>query len=413
MRKKYILEKEIVTILRKVLKEQTSNKIEDLSKGLKFGSGGKDNPKEVERVKKLQAELMKLGLLKTKSMKPTGYFGNMTQSALDRYFNKSQNIPQEPKQQTTGACPSIKNSPYLRDYTKIINAYKKNFIFQNTEAETVIMVDKIINQEAEKYKKQIPTLTQQSACEIASICIRNEYDQKNVFIIDSMNKRIYLFGPELKNIGRKLIAQDIIIDGKHKQRNDAVSVAKAFIDYRDKYYMLLQKTGKVPTEDQVWAEFDKDKTRFMPAGIYTGTITTRDEHYAGEGENLLYIKNWLGKEVGQAVHGYYTGDNRVEFMKKALEIVKNPGDIKQIEDFMRELKQGGLKMDFSYGCINVPPRFVPILRKYGPNSFIFNIAEDNINYLVQNSVEYFDKQMKTPDCLSPEALGAENVEQLT
>ena len=53
-------------------------------KGLKKGMGGNKDPKNVEAVKKLQAELIRLGFLDLKTG-PTGYFGNLTQKALDRY----------------------------------------------------------------------------------------------------------------------------------------------------------------------------------------------------------------------------------------------------------------------------------------------------------------------------------------
>ena len=46
-------------------------------KNLKFGDRGDD-------VKKLQQLLMDMGLLKTTSMKPTGYFGKLTRAALEK-----------------------------------------------------------------------------------------------------------------------------------------------------------------------------------------------------------------------------------------------------------------------------------------------------------------------------------------
>lgn len=54
-------------------------------KGLKLGDGGKANPAKVADVKKLQQKLMDLKFLRTDSMIPTGYFGKLTQQALDAY----------------------------------------------------------------------------------------------------------------------------------------------------------------------------------------------------------------------------------------------------------------------------------------------------------------------------------------
>lgn len=58
-------------------------------KNLKVGDGGKYNPKKSADVKILQQKLMDLGLLKTDSMVPTGYFGSLTQKALDAYNSGS------------------------------------------------------------------------------------------------------------------------------------------------------------------------------------------------------------------------------------------------------------------------------------------------------------------------------------
>lgn len=55
-------------------------------KKLKMGDGGSRNPKQVEDVKKLQSELVRLGFL-VLTQGPTGYFGKLTQKALDKYYS--------------------------------------------------------------------------------------------------------------------------------------------------------------------------------------------------------------------------------------------------------------------------------------------------------------------------------------
>jgi len=54
-------------------------------KKLRKGAGGKYDSKNKQAVMDLQQKLMDLGLLKTDSMVPTGYFGDLTQKALDAY----------------------------------------------------------------------------------------------------------------------------------------------------------------------------------------------------------------------------------------------------------------------------------------------------------------------------------------
>ena len=84
-----LTESDLRSIVKMVIKEQFNDKNIN-PKGLKFGDGGKLNPKLSNDVKILQKKLMDLGLLKTKSGVPTGYFGKLTKIALDRYNLSSQ-----------------------------------------------------------------------------------------------------------------------------------------------------------------------------------------------------------------------------------------------------------------------------------------------------------------------------------
>jgi peptidoglycan hydrolase-like protein with peptidoglycan-binding domain len=58
-------------------------------KNLKLGDGGKTSLEKRNDVIELQKKLIDLGLLKTKTGKPTGFFGALTNAALDRYQGKS------------------------------------------------------------------------------------------------------------------------------------------------------------------------------------------------------------------------------------------------------------------------------------------------------------------------------------
>lgn len=69
-------------------------------KNLKLGDGGSKNPRQIEDVKTLQQKLIDLGYLKTDTGKPTGYFGNLTNKALQRY--NSGEKPETPTSKDTG-----------------------------------------------------------------------------------------------------------------------------------------------------------------------------------------------------------------------------------------------------------------------------------------------------------------------
>jgi peptidoglycan hydrolase-like protein with peptidoglycan-binding domain len=400
-------EADLEKIVRKVLNKQIEANVNP--KNLKFGDKGED-------VSKLQQRLIDLKFLTLKDG-PTGYFGPKTQAALAKAegkpiptTNQDTNKPTQKSTKTptqeVGGCPSVGNSPYFRDLPNMVAYWKKSYPELKTDQQVISLIDRMINRDAQLFKQTIPAISQEGACQIASVGRRPQYDSKNIFIVDSPNKRVFLFSGKDKNGARPFIAQDIIIDGKDKQRNDAVSVANAFRTYGMRYSQLKKKLKREPTEDEVFATWSEENTRFLPAGIYTGSRVYTDKTYQGGTNNVLELKNWLGNYVSNALHGYYKGDARAPFMAKALSIVKNPNNPEEIDKFTEEMENSGLKMDFSYGCINLPPRFIKYLEQYGGNSFIFNIAEDNTNYLVQNTENFFDKMQNSESCPSPKSLGA-------
>lgn len=119
-------------------------------KGLKMGDGGKANPAKAAEVKKLQQKLMDLKFLRTDSMVPTGYFGKLTQKALDAYNAGSSVVaakkkgasdamkskePASPKQSNSGFIlvfafpdyqPSVKNTWINRNIVKPLSTLIAN-----------------------------------------------------------------------------------------------------------------------------------------------------------------------------------------------------------------------------------------------------------------------------------------------
>ena len=76
-----LTESDLVNIVKKVLSEQVNNTLTLNPKNLKFGDKGND-------VRVLQQKLINMGLLKTKSGRTTGYFGNLTDAALKQALSK-------------------------------------------------------------------------------------------------------------------------------------------------------------------------------------------------------------------------------------------------------------------------------------------------------------------------------------
>jgi hypothetical protein len=90
-----LTESDLEMIVKKVLKEQSVAGAPNYGmitpqninpKNLKIGDGGNRLPQKKNDVIILQQKLINLGLLKTKTGKPTGYLGNLTNVALTKYL---------------------------------------------------------------------------------------------------------------------------------------------------------------------------------------------------------------------------------------------------------------------------------------------------------------------------------------
>ena len=114
-------ESDLKNIIRKILSEQTKENINP--NNLKLGDGGSRSPKKINLVKQLQQKLMDLSFLKTDSMKPTGYFGNMTKIALDTYngvvskYEQSRNQIIKPKDKPIVSTTYVKKPIYTKQST--------------------------------------------------------------------------------------------------------------------------------------------------------------------------------------------------------------------------------------------------------------------------------------------------------
>ena len=344
-------------------------------------------------------------------------------------------IPSKTKQDTTIddktnnkiKQPEIKKS---KVYCPIIDSNSKidlsttfdssNFIWGGSASNTNIStkidyenINKNVNSYAEEYINQgIPT---RSACEAALNKIRVGYNDKNQIIVDSLNHLIYVFD---KN--GKFIAKDVVITGAHKQSKDPEIIAKSMLDYYEtleaegftynpitRQYVDETGKGRKVTEDSFYDAIEKRGTRFLPSGIYATGKLESDSEYYGKEDNVTSLNVIGGKELGQWIHGYFVEPPRTEAINKARKLLSNLNDPKVSQEFLDEVGAGKINLSQSYGCINVTPEFLPTLRKYIPDSYVFNISEDENNYLVQSTENFFDKTLDKPYCPSPKSLGAE------
>lgn len=336
--------------------------------------------------------------------------------------DKTNNKIKEPEiKKSKVYCPIIdsnSNLPGLDDLLQASTLVSRTETFKSgtnspiTKENYNILNDRI-NSFAEIFINQgIPTRT---ACEVALNKNRSKFKDKNQIVVDSLNKLIYVFDKD-----GNFIAKDVIISGANKQSKDPEMMAKALLDYMstaeaegfeyNPYSMeFIDKTGKGRkfTEDSFYNSIEKHGTKFLPAGIYKTSVgLASDEGYFGKELNIASLETLGGKKISQAIHGYFVEPPRTGAINKARKLLSNPNDPKISQEFLDEVGAGKINLSQSYGCINVTPEFLPTLRKYIPDSYVFNISEDENNYLVQNAGNYFDKTLDKPNCPSPTSMGA-------
>jgi hypothetical protein len=310
-------------------------------------------------------------------------------------------------------CQVITPKSDIKDLPQIVDSFKKKY----PKVEVYSLINRIINKYSKNYiANGIP---QRTACELSLIQIRPGYKDKNVFIIDTLNKLIYLYDSQ-----GKFIAKSEVISGKDEQSSDPKTVAKALLSVDslvksagfkwEKGKGYVDTTGKNRKFDSnlIFSDINKDKTRFLPKGIYTtGKSLETDKEFAGKEDNLLRLFDG-NKKLIQAIHGYYVEQPRIEAIRKAEQVLSNPNDPKVSQEFLNLVSSGGVNLSQSYGCINLPTKFLPYIKKYGTNSYVFNLGEDKENYLVNNTENYFDKMQNSQSCPSPKSLGAISVNNI-
>lgn len=302
-------------------------------------------------------------------------------------------------------CPTIsKNTTDIEGLNELLSLYK-NYDSINI---TLNSLARLFNSLA-KFPLRI-------SCQMALNKIRPLYKDKNLIVVDTLSKLLYVFD---KN--GKFIEKTEIISGQRKQSEDPKVISKALEGWVDSVKSLgfkwvnnkwVDTTGKnrVLTDDLVNDTVLKNiKTRFLPKGIYTtGKKIESDPEYAGDKDNVVWLyKN--GTELFQAIHGYFVEPSRTEVFNLTKKLMTNPKDPSVTKEFLNAVSSGKVNLSQSYGCINLPKEFVPILKTYMTDSYVFNIGESGDNYLVNNTQNYFDKMTNSENCPSPSSLGAEPI----
>lgn len=305
-------------------------------------------------------------------------------------------------------CPVISKNSDIADLRDIVSYWSK----KHPNLDVYKFINNLMGNYVKSYIKE--GISERISCEAALIKVRPNYNDKNSIIIDSLQKLIYIFDKYGKFIGKSEI-----ISGSDKQSMDPKVIAQSLLTWDEQANKLgftwidgqgyKDKTNakRKYSDDLIYKGIESNKTRFLPKGIFrTGERVLSNKEYAGGDNNVLDLLDKNNKILGQAIHGYYLEQPRTEALKKARAVLSNPNDPKISKDFIDLVSSNKVNLSQSSGCINVPTNFVPYIKKYMMDAYVFNIGEDKNNYLASNGENYINKLTGTEACQSPTSMGA-------
>jgi hypothetical protein len=361
-------ENDLESIIKKVLIEQSNitataglsmgNKENLNPKNLKLGDGGNRNPKKIEDVKKLQKRLMDLGFLKTKSMVPTGFFGQLTKTALDNYeksgtVKKGEQLPQK------------KELPQTKEY------------------------------------KLTPRIDQ----ELDFIKMRG-LDDKPFFIYDPLQNLIFLF-----NVGGKLVASSSVVDGADKQKDAKPMTSQDWCKLsglEHSPYLCTDPKNK-QKKDPYYSVIANIAQRFLPKGIYSIGKLFRHEGYSGKGLNSFSMYDDKGNRIAAAIHGIPNLPDRLKASEDLENLLKSELSSGKVpKQYINNIKAIA-NANKSFGCVGVPAKFIenPQVQSLSQGARVFVMGESGKGFLVQNAIEYFDNLSGDGEnCINPTSLAS-------
>jgi hypothetical protein len=367
-----LTESDLRKIINKVLTEDIKTNINP--KNLKFGDRGPE-------VKKLQQRLIDTGAL-TLRKGPTGYFGNLTQKAL----NTAQGT------QTSSSASKLKD--------KRQSNVKQQ---QSKKGQTLV--------------KTSYTFTPRIDQELQYIKQRN-LGGSPFFIYDPKDNLIFLF-----ENADTFVAKSQVVDGADMQKEqdsaEALTMEKwcQISGLESKPYRCTDPKTKKEAKP-FYSVLTPLKTRFLPKGIYKISALSRDEGYTGSGSNVWKLQDTkTGKNISAAIHGIPNIPSRLkasEDLEKYLKSDLSSGKIPQ--EYLNDVKTIA-NANQSFGCVGVPAKFVdnPQVKSileggnkwYKKSIRVFVMGDTGKDFLVQNSVQFFEKLGGDGQfCINPESLAS-------
>lgn len=217
---------------------------------------------------------------------------------------------------------------------------------------------------------------------------------KPFFIVDTRENLIFLFDKK-----GNFITKSPTIDGFNRQVNEghlkdfalktySEKVKEMGFEYKSSVSDYVDITGKNRklTSKLYFNFIGKTNTSFFPKGVYTISYLSTDNGYIGGKNNVYSIKTSDHKVICKAIHGLYKSEYRIARMNELKKLIKSDFTNPSVPTTYRTKVLENLNNSFynnSFGCINVPEKFLELSDKYALNAKVFVLGENQNDYLVK------------------------------
>jgi len=219
-----------------------------------------------------------------------------------------------------------------------------------------------------------------------------KYQNKSFFIVDTRENLIFFFDKK-----GDFVAKSPTIDGFDKQNESKIDgslktwyehVIDIGFKWDDNKKQYVDITGKKRhySNSLVYTHLAKTQCRFFPKGVYQITKKFHSNGFVGKGENTFNINTLDGKNLALAIHSLYKSEYRIKNMNNLVSLVGNNFDEINVPNSFRNVVLNNINngtFNNSFGCINVPEKFIELTKNESVNSLVFVIGENTNNYLVK------------------------------
>lgn len=219
-----------------------------------------------------------------------------------------------------------------------------------------------------------------------------KYQNKSFFIVDTRENLIFCFD---KN--GDFIAKSPTIDGFDKQTSDNTDEAlKTWSehvndigfkwDYKTNQYIDVTNQKRKYSHKLVYTHLSKTKGRFFPKGVYKITKKYHYNGFVGNDENTYEVRTMEGKNLALAIHSLYKSQYRINNMNNLVSLIGSDFDELKVSSKFKKTIKNNLNTGVynnSFGCINVPNKFISKTKNYAVNSLVFVMGEDASEYTIK------------------------------